>query len=194
MRLFVALWPPPDVLDDLTTHLEQVRHAVPGLRWSTREQWHLTLTFIADLDDGRLPELERRLARAASRHTGVTLQFAGAGRFGDRVLFTGIDGDRTALRRLAASTTAAARRTGVPVPDRPYRPHLTLARSRPGTDLRPHVDALDEYQGPRWTASALDLMASHLGAGPGGRAAYESVARWPLGRSDEDRPDRHQPH
>ena len=73
------------------------------------------------------------------------------------------------LRALAASVGAAARRCGIAVDDRPYRAHLTLARARPGTDLRPAVDALHDFAGTTWTADALHLVRSRLGAGPGGR-------------------------
>ena len=78
--------------------------------------------------------------------------------------------------------SAAARRTGIAVDDRPYRPHLTLARARPGTDLRPAVEALGDVEGSPWTADALHLVRSRLGAGPGGSAVHEVVETWPLGR------------
>ena len=87
-----------------------------------------------------------------------------------------------ALRRLAGSTGAAARRCGIAVDDRPYRPHLTLARGREGADLRPAVEALSGFAGSPWTADALALVRSRLGAGPGGTAAHEVVERWSLGR------------
>ena len=85
------------------------------------------------------------------------------------------------LHRLADSVTAAARRTGIAVDDRPYRPHLTLARGREGADLRPAVAALSGFAGSPWTADALHLVRSRLGAGPGGTAAHEIVEMWPLG-------------
>jgi 2'-5' RNA ligase len=86
------------------------------------------------------------------------------------------------LSRLAASVTAAARRTGVPVDDRPYRAHLTLARARGGADLRPAAAALAGFAGTPWTADTLHLVRSRLGAGPGGTAAHEVAESWPLGR------------
>ena len=87
-----------------------------------------------------------------------------------------------ALRRLAGSVAAAARRSGIAVDDRPYRPHLTLARGRAGADLRPAVAALTGFAGSPWTADALHLVRSRLGAGPGGTAAHEIVGTWPLGQ------------
>jgi len=91
-----------------------------------------------------------------------------------------VEGDREPLRRLAASAGAAARRSGLDVEDRPYRPHLTLARNTGGADLRPLVTALAAYTGIDWTADRLHLVRSRLGQGPGRTAAYDTVAYWPL--------------
>jgi len=181
----VALWPPPDAVSELLAAVEEVRDDAPHLRWTRPEQWHLTLAFLGDVPDDRRPGLDERLARAANRHPPLTLRFAGGGRFGSRLLFTRVDGDREPLTRLAASVTAAARRSKIPVDDRPYRPHLTLARSRGGEDLRPVAARLEPFAGAAWTASHLDLVESRLGKGPGGTAGYVSIASWPLtGRGD----------
>lgn len=194
MRLFVAVWPPPPAVDDLARRVAALRHDSPafdppasdrpvagaGLRWTRTEQWHLTLTFLGEVGDSALPELTRRLARTAHRHPPPVLRFAGAGRFGHRVLFTRVEGDREGLRKLAASAAAAARRSGVNVDERPYRPHLTLARAIPGSDLSPVVTALAPYRGPGWEASTLTLVRSRLGAGPGRTSGYETVMAWPL--------------
>lgn len=179
MRLFVALIPPGEVLAELAARVAPLHERCPELRWTRPEQWHLTLAFLGEVADRPRDDVTERLARAAGRHPPQRLSFAGGGRFGDRVLWTGVRGDRDALRRLADSTRAAARRARLPVEDRPYRPHLTLARSR-GVDLRPLVGELAEFEGLPWTASDLHLVRSHLGAGPGGTARYETVASWPL--------------
>jgi RNA 2',3'-cyclic 3'-phosphodiesterase len=190
MRAFVAVVPPAGVLAELAAAVEPVREVSPGLRWTPAAQWHLTLAFLGEVDDAVLPDLTERLARAARRHEPVTLSLRGSGRFGDRVLWTRVlppresvrsAGRVTPLGRLAASVTAAARRCGIAVDDRPYRPHLTLARGRPGSDLRPAVEALAGFAGSPWTADALHLVRSRLGAGEGGTAAHEIVGTWPLG-------------
>jgi 2'-5' RNA ligase len=180
MRLFIALWPPPEAIDELDAALATVRSLGPDLRWAPSRQWHLTLTFLGEVADKRRPELAGRLARSAARHPPPTLRFAGGGRFGKRVLFTMVIGDREPLRHLAASTTAASRRVGLAVDDRPYRPHLTLARSRRDTDLRPLVAALESFRGTDWTATQLYLVQSRLGQGPSRTAVYETVDAWPL--------------
>jgi 2'-5' RNA ligase len=177
VRLFVALWPPPDAVSELLAVVEDVRRDAPTLRWTAPERWHLTLAFLGEVVEERRPELEERLARAASRHPALALRFAGGGRFGSRLLFTRVDGEREPLTRLAASVAAAARRSRIPVDDRPYKPHLTLARSKDGEDLRPLAARLAAFSGRPWTATQVDLVESRLGSGP---ARYTSLASWPL--------------
>lgn len=180
MRLFVALTPPADVVEELATRVAALRELEPAVRWSRPEQWHLTLAFLGEVDDDTRAELSRRLGSAAGRHPPLTLSFAGGGRFGHRVLWTRVHGERDGLRRLADSVRAAARRSGLATEQRPYRPHLTLARATGTADLRPLVDALAPYEGRSWTADELHLVHSHLGAGPGGTALHEPIRSWPL--------------
>lgn len=182
MRLFVALIPPPDLVDELREWVSALRELEPDVRWSRPEQWHLTLAFLGEVGDESRDELSRRLGKAAGRHPPLTLSFAGGGRFGDRVLWTRVHGERDRLRRLADSVRAAARRSGLATEQRPYRPHLTLARATTtAVDLRPLVDALAPYEGRSWTADEVHLVRSHLGAGPGGTALHEPIRSWPLG-------------
>jgi 2'-5' RNA ligase len=181
MRLFIALWPPAEIVDELAVAVAEVRPLAPDLRWAPSRQWHLTLVFLGEVADQRRPELARRLARAAARHPPLRLRFTDGGRFGDRVLFTKVSGDREPLRRLAASVAAASRRAGLAVGDRPYRPHLTLARSSHGIDLRPAVGALRPFCGTDWMATQLHLVQSRPGQAPERAAMYETVDAWPLG-------------
>jgi RNA 2',3'-cyclic 3'-phosphodiesterase len=183
MRLFVAVTPPPEVLDELSSATAVVRSARPELRWTRPDQWHLTLAFLGEVDDPTRADLSVRLGRAAAGHPPMRLALHGAGRFGDRVLWTRVEGDVVALRGLAASVRAAARRARIVVEDRPYRPHLTLARGSEHEDLRPVVDALAGFAGRTWTAGELHLVRSHLGAGPERTSRYEALTTWTLGGS-----------
>jgi 2'-5' RNA ligase len=153
-----------------------------GLRWVRPDAWHLTLTFLGAVEPRRVPDLEVRLGRAAGRGAPLSLRLAGAGRFGRHVLWAGVDGDRDGVRRLAVATGAAARRAGIDADNRPYRPHLTLARADGSSDLRALAAALADLASPPWTADELHLVQSHLGEGPDRTARHEVVARWPLGR------------
>jgi 2'-5' RNA ligase len=180
VRVFVALTPPPDAVTELWTASEALRTEQPELRWGLPNQWHLTLAFLGEVADVATAGLSERLGCVAARHPPLVLSLGGAGRFGNRILWIRVRGDTDRLRRLAASVRASARRTRLSVEERPYRPHLTLARARDGADLRRAVAAMAGFEGRAWTVDELHLVCSHLGAGPGGTARHETHASWPL--------------
>jgi 2'-5' RNA ligase len=191
VRLFVALYPPPEALDDIVGQVGRMRMgeiAASGVnvRLAARETYHLTLAFLGDVDDGRLPEVEAAVGRAAAtwrRPAGaLRLRLGGGGRFGRgrfTVLWVGVHGDLDALRELGAAIRRELKRARLPYDRRPYRPHLTLAR--PGDRLaRDAVDAdrrtLDGYLGPSWPVTEMVLVRSHLGPRP----LYHRLAAWPV--------------
>ncbi|MGH3777919.1 MAG: RNA 2',3'-cyclic phosphodiesterase [Pseudonocardiaceae bacterium] len=180
MRLFVALTPPGEVVEELRVSTVALRQLAPDLRWTRPEQWHVTLAFLGEVGDDVVDELTRRLSRAAARHPPLSLVLGGGGRFGHQVLWTRVQGDRDGLRRLAGSVRAAARRSRLPIEQRPFRPHVTLARTAAATDLRPLVERLASWQGPPWVATRLYLVRSRLGAGSDGSALHEPITAWPL--------------
>jgi 2'-5' RNA ligase len=152
------------------------------LRWAEPSRWHLTLAFYGEVPDRRVDDLAARLGRAAGRCTAsLRLRFATGGRFGSRVLWVGVRGDLEPLTRLADSTVASGRRCGLDLDDRPYRPHLTVARAGPASraDLKPLAAALADYEGPLWAGDRLVLVRSHLGPRP----RYDEQASWRLGEA-----------
>ncbi|MFB6436024.1 RNA 2',3'-cyclic phosphodiesterase [Streptomyces sp. NPDC056411] len=187
MRLFAAVLPPAPALRELAAEVALLKElpAADRLRWTGPDGWHFTLAFYGEVPDDTVPELQERLARAARRRDPYELWLSGGGRFSDRVVWAGADGDRPAMRRLADAATAAARRAGVAMADehRPYTPHLTLARNRvPSVRLAPYATALKDFTGSPWTVGSLSLMRSHLprpGAA-GSHPRYEEIASWPL--------------
>jgi 2'-5' RNA ligase len=161
-RLFVAVWPPADVLDRVAA-LE--RPAVAGLRWTTPHQWHVTLRFLGQTD------LEPVLAALAGVHAPPATARLGpeVGRFGHRILHVPVAG----LDDVAAAVVAATAGVGRPPEERPFAGHLTLARVAKGArvDLRPLAGATVESS---WQAGEVCLVESRLSAAG---AHYEVVGR-----------------
>ena len=180
MRLFVAVDPPAEAAAALDA---AIGARDERLRWVPTEQWHLTLVFCGDVAEAVVPELTERLTRAASRTPPVSLRLASAGTFPKqaaraRVLWVGVDGDIPTLSRLAERCAAAARRCGIDVEDRRFRPHLTLARARgDSSDARDYVSRLSSYDGQLWTVTTLRLVHSTLGS----KVHHETLAEFDLG-------------
>ena len=128
-----------------------------------------------------MPDLVAAAAPAVTATPAATLRLAGSGRFGSArrpsVAWAGVDGDVDALVALAGRLARVARDLGLEVEDRPYRPHLTLGRWRPGRPADGSLtDRLAGYRGPDWPLREVLLLESHLGAQP----AYEALAGWPV--------------
>jgi RNA 2',3'-cyclic 3'-phosphodiesterase len=182
MRLFAALAPPEPVLDHLEAACAPLRDACPGLRWTDRSAWHVTLAFLGEVPALPAQRLAPRLERAARRHNAFDLAFCAGGAFPRparaNILWCGLSGSVDALRGLAMSVAAGARRAGAAPPDagRGFRPHLTLARCRNPTDVTLLVSALAGYRGEPWTVSEIFLIESRLREVP----RYAIAGRWPL--------------
>ena len=185
MRLFVAAYPPASACDDLEQRLADLavsRAAADGVntRLARRETWHVTLAFLGEVDDGRAPAAATAIERAADGPP-LELRLAGGGRFGRgrfTVLWAGVEGD--GLDVVSRRVRRELKKAKLPYDDRPYRPHLTLAR--PGDRLDPEAVEADRallaaYRGPSWPVTELLLMRSHLGPHP----SYDRLGGWPLG-------------
>ncbi|MGR8009939.1 RNA 2',3'-cyclic phosphodiesterase [Streptomyces hypolithicus] len=188
MRLFAAVLPPAEAIDELAVAVDRL-HTLPGadgLRWTGHDGWHFTLAFMGEVADELVPDLKERLGRAAARQAPFSLRIHAGGRFGQRALWAGAAGGIDAMRRLAERADAAARRAGVAMEEHhAYKAHLTIARSRPGheTDCRPYVDALGAFEGAPWTVGELALVRSHppTAGVRGAQPRYATVGSWPLG-------------
>jgi 2'-5' RNA ligase len=170
-RLFVAVWPPPDVLEQVAA---LPRPTIVGLRWTRPDQWHVTLRFLGQVEDaGQVAGAVAGAAGGAVGAGGVEAVLGPAvGRFAHRILHVPVAG----LEDLAARVVAATAHLGEPPEDRPFAGHLTLARVARGEriDLR-HLAG--QPIAARWPVAELALVQSHLS--PRG-APYEVVDRFPL--------------
>lgn len=187
MRMFVAVVPPADVVEQIEEFLEPRRDADPTLRWTEPYQWHLTLAFLPEVGPRRLDELVEGLTRVAERRTACDVRFAGSGAFPSpdraRVLWLGVETDPAdALDLLAASVRATANTTGTVVEGGRFRPHVTVARVRQPQDATRWLRILGSYDGPGWTAGSIELIESHLGQGRAGHPRYETVTALTLGQ------------
>jgi 2'-5' RNA ligase len=133
MRLFVALEIPSTVRENLAELLKSLRGVSPQTRWVRAENLHLTLKFIGEVPETRLAAIRGALADGRSDKP-VTLDFRGLGFFPNdehpRVLWAGIAASPN-LKSLVADIDKAMEKLGLPREQRPFSPHLTLARFEP---------------------------------------------------------------
>lgn len=130
MRLFVALELTDEVHAALRELVVRLEPAGADLRWVRREGMHLTLKFVGEMPDAKLPLLQEALARVRSA-APVEMKFRGLGYFPHerrpRVVWVGVEASAN-LPELAAEVEAVLEPLGVARENRPYAPHLTLGR------------------------------------------------------------------
>jgi 2'-5' RNA ligase len=162
-RAFVAVVPPDPVLDALAARIAPLTQEPSPLRWLPRRQWHLTLAFLGRVDDA--DALRAALADATRDRTPFGLRLGAGGAFPTprraTVLWVGLAPETPEIMGLAAAVRDAAAGLAGHAEDRPYHPHLTVARTprpRPLTDL---VDAIGTGPiGPPWTVTDLSVIES----------------------------------
>jgi 2'-5' RNA ligase len=177
----VAVDPPEEARAHLSDALARVQGAPGEPRWTVPERWHLTLLFLGAVPDRYVADLVAAVGPQVLATPPGRLRLTGAGRFGSvrrpQVAWIGLDGDVATLTDLARRLAREARRLRLEVEDRPFRPHLTVGRWRPGRPAEGTViDRLAGYRGPEWPVSEVRLLESHLGPRP----TYDEVATWPL--------------
>ncbi len=161
----------------------RARGDLARLRWADPGGWHLTLAFLGAVARPDVPSICAALAAASARHEPWRTATGGVGGFPSaaraRVAWYGVADPDHRLAALAADLRAAL---GVE-PGSPLRPHVTLARARrEPADVRAWVASV-RAPSAELTVDRLELVRSHLGAGP---ARYETLAATRLGAARRD--------
>lgn len=174
-RLFVALTPPAAMADTLLS----VMSGIAGARWQRRDQLHLTLEFLDEVDDRLLPDIDAALS--ALSHPPVLAACRGVGHFSDRGRPTAVWAAAQPaddLATLATSVSRACRQAGVTTVARRFVPHITLARLNRSCGP---IDAFLARNGglatPPFRVDTFGLFSSH--PRPDG-SIYDCLASYPL--------------
>ena len=135
MRLFVAIEIDDAIRREAVRLIETLRPQAPRLKWVQPESLHLTLKFIGDIDDTDETSLEPIRAALGTVRSATMAQLKFSRLFWipnprrPTVFWMGIHPDDT-LTGIAAQIDKALTPLGVEPEQRPFRPHLTLARFR----------------------------------------------------------------
>lgn len=134
MRCFVACELPESVRTAIGSVVKGLADGGRGVRWVAPGNLHLTLKFLGELDESRVPEFSALMRETAGRHAGFDLEFSGMGTFPERgaprVVWIGTAGDVEPLGKLVNDIEEIAERVGVAREKRPFAAHVTIGRVR----------------------------------------------------------------
>ncbi|HXO42445.1 MAG TPA: RNA 2',3'-cyclic phosphodiesterase [Thermoanaerobaculia bacterium] len=208
MRLFVALEIPEPVRREVRRRVAGLRERLPRARWVDPDVLHLTLLFLGEVAPELVADLAGRLGQAFAAHPALPLRLAGGGTFPAgrpaRVAWIGVAGPpelaplqaavvraaREALELPASSGAPATARAAAALReagDRPFQPHVTLARCPspwPRGAAEKFAAAFPAEIGPPFVADRGVLVESRLSPrGP----RYRHLAELPLAAAAGER-------
>jgi 2'-5' RNA ligase len=175
MRLFVGL----DLPESIKTALLASMGGVANARWQMRDQLHLTLRFIGEVDRHTAADIAAALDRVNVRPFVAELGDPGLFDHRGRIdtMWVGVR-PAEALTQLAKSVNAALTSAGIPPESRAFLPHITIARGRG------MIGATGWPQSPiprlTWNVDSFALFESRMGKDG---SDYTILARWPQAAS-----------
>jgi RNA 2',3'-cyclic 3'-phosphodiesterase len=176
-RLFTGLEIPPEIGQELSTY----RGGLPGARWVDPANYHITLRFIGDIDEGLARDVFSLLGEARRRGP-VTITFDGLATFGGgrpRAVFARAV-PTVPLQELQADQERLLRRVGLTPETRKFTPHVTLARLRDTSpiDVAGYIATRGHFPKLSFMARRFVLFSARdsVGGGP-----YLVEAAYPLG-------------
>jgi 2'-5' RNA ligase len=179
MRLFFSLPLPGPVLERLRGPLDEARRAGRGLSFGNLAQLHFTLAFLGEQPEAAVaPACE---AAEAARGEGFELVIEGPGAFPSlsrpRVVWLGVSKGASELCALAERLRKGLVQRGLSFDEKPFRPHLTVARLKERGRVPEAVFGLLQGCRADFRAEELTLVHSTLGSG----AHHEVLRHFPLG-------------
>jgi 2'-5' RNA ligase len=161
-RLFVSIDPPKSVRNILADLDPQIR----GVRWTARDQLHLTLGFFPDVREEM--ELSLREKLSAVEFRTFFLPIEGVGTFPPKglvkIIWIGIGTGHPHLFQLHKRVQEAALAVGIEPELRPWHPHITLARCRdvPGGALGKFLKSNAQLDAGMFRVEAFHLYCTEL--------------------------------
>jgi RNA 2',3'-cyclic 3'-phosphodiesterase len=172
LRLFVGIGLPPE----LKLRLSTLCVGVPEARWVDPGNFHVTLRFIGEVDEGLASDIDAALLRLSSPRFRLSL--AGVGQFGTRMLWVGVEKSEP-LMQLHGKVESALQRMGLPPETRRFTPHVSLARLRQplGPKVQAFLAANALFRADPFDVTEFSLVASYLTKSG---AIYEDQAEYSL--------------
>jgi len=167
VRCFIGLALPLEARESLAAALVPLRSTLGRLSWTASENYHLTLAFLGELEAPWV-ELAAAALDSAARFGEIAFSFAGLGSFPPRgalrVLYARLaeGGVSAKLQRIVAKALAGAGFPPRPGGEKPFTPHITLARANSGRG--PVLRSLPAIAVPggAWTLGRCSLYKSLL--------------------------------
>lgn len=136
MRVFIGVWLSPVMRDEVMSYVIGLKREITGWKWTTSHNLHFTLKFLGEVSSKQLVTLKESLQEVRYSSIPFEIKLNRIGFFPTaarpRILWIGVSAGEKELVRLAEEIEAACQKCGFLRTDKPFQPHLTIARAREG--------------------------------------------------------------
>jgi len=169
LRCFIAISLPDERKAEISGIQERLKTAGADLSWTRQEGMHLTLKFLGEVEEKRIPKIERALDMAVDGVTTFVLSVSGMGIFPDlrrpRVAWIGLKEEGNDLIKLHKGVEEELKKIGFPSEERRFTPHITLGRIRSNRNIEKLLKLIDAEKGidtGGFEVSEIHLIKSEL--------------------------------
>jgi 2'-5' RNA ligase len=153
MRTFIAINLDPEIKRNLTQLIDELKTRCAesrSIRWVRPEGMHLTIKFLGEIGEDKIPLIESALKRISEKYSSFSLKIKGTGYFppkskAPRVFWVGIE-EEGILQKLQLQVEEEMERLEFPKEQRKFHPHLTLGRVKIPSHLKGILDLLETYK------------------------------------------------
>lgn len=156
MRLFVSL----SISSQLETQLKSLPRKGIDARWVHEKDYHITLRYIGDAQEEQLDDIKESLNRIKISSFGIEIE--GLAHFNSQnsnILYANVQSKRK-ITSLAAEINLQMQKNGFEMPQKPFVPHVTLARLHNSRNLDQYIQSHSRKIRASWKADAFELMES----------------------------------
>ncbi len=182
IRLFIALPLGQEVERYLSSIIDELKPHGGSVKWVAPQNVHLTVRFLGDTEEQRVPKIKQLLDKVASEYPTVATTIDRLGAFPNlrrpRVIWAGIHDNVDRLEKLARQVELGVRKLRFEKETKGFKPHLTLARIRKPQGLEQLIAHLESFvlEPQVLTLDRLVLFKSTLTPkGPIYNRLYEAV-------------------
>jgi 2'-5' RNA ligase len=187
MHVFLAVPLPDPIKQQISEWSQQIRKLLSFKKWVLPADYHITVKFLGGIDEETLVKLKPLISEIMVTQSVFSLQVERLNTFGKgsspRILWAEVKGELNALHILQKRVDQATQCLGFASENRPYTPHLTLAKnfSLHGAFESNKLDQAITYQPPQlqWEVKEFVLYQTHLGSEP----MYEALDVFAFGQT-----------
>ncbi len=166
LRTFIAIDVPPAVLDTIIRIQSRFKSLGLHASWVKPGNIHLTLKFLGETDPDRISGIQNRLTETLASFAPFRLSLGTVGVFPDtknpRVLWVGLKDEQGTLKSLQTAIEQTLESVGFPIDQRPFAPHMTLARIKSPKGKKELKDELDAVNREGIDPHPFDAGEIHL--------------------------------